>query len=149
MKYMLLIIAALAFSAVTRAQDVVKQKYNENKLLEDQVGYTHAVKSNNTLYISGTVATGDMTAQIKSIMESIQETLQKYGASFQNVVKENIYTTNLDSFKYYRVVHNKYFNNDYPAATWVEVKALYLPQFLVEIEVTAELPPPPQPVRRP
>lgn len=117
-----------------------KQKFNLSKQLEDQVGYTHAIKSGNVLYISGTVATGDMATQVKEIMESIKRTLTQYGADFENVVKENVYTTDLDSFIAKKSIRNAYYNNDYPAATWVEVKRLYLSQYKVEIEVVAHLP---------
>jgi len=132
----------LMYSTGIKAQDTIpKQKYNQNKPLEDQLGYTHAIKTGNTLYISGTTATGNMAEQIQSIMEDIQGTLQRYHASLKNVVKETVYTTNLDSFMAAKSMRRVYYQGDYPASTWVEVKRLYLPQFLVEIEVTAVLPP--------
>ena len=44
----------------TNAQDTIpKQKYHQNKPLEDQLGYTHAVKTGNTLYISCLLYTSD------------------------------------------------------------------------------------------
>ena len=121
------------------AGPIPKEKFNINKPVEDEIGYTHAVKTGSILYISGTVATGDMQGQIKEIMENIKRTLAKYNASFQNVVKENVYTTDLDEFIKYKAIRSEYYSNDFPAATWVEVKRLYLPQYKVEIEVTARL----------
>ncbi len=93
------ITALLLRSTGVSAQDTIpKQKYHQNKPLEDQLGYTHAVKTGNTLYISGTTGTGTMAEQVKYIMEDIQGTLQRYNASLKNVVKETVYTTNIDSF---------------------------------------------------
>ncbi len=136
------ITALLLRSTGVSAQDTIpKQKYHQNKPLEDQLGYTHAVKTGNTLYISGTTGTGTMAEQVKYIMEDIQGTLQRYNASLKNVVKETVYTTNIDSFMAAQRIHRAYYQGDYPASTWVEVKRLYLPQFLVEIEVVAVLPP--------
>ena len=137
------IIAALLLSNTNRLKaqdDIPKQKYQQNKLIENELGYTHAIKTGNTLYISGTTATGSMQDQVASIMDDIKGTLQRYGASFKNVVKETVYTTSLDSFMAVKNIRRGYYDLDYPAATWVEVKRLLLPQFLVEIEVTAVLP---------
>lgn len=127
-------------SAQTNPAAIKKEKFNESKDIEDEIGYTHAVKVDNVLYISGTVGSGDVPAQIKSIMESIKATLAKHGASFQNVVKETVYATDLDAFIQNKDIRKKYYGNDFPAATWVEVKRLYLPEFKVEIEVIAHLP---------
>ena len=120
--------------------DIKKVKLHAYKEIEDQVGYTQAVKVGNTLYISGvTSSDSSMYLQIKSIMETIKQTLEKYGATMHNVVKETVYTTNLDAFIANKEIHKAFYENDYPASTWVEVKRLYLPQFMVEIEVVAEL----------
>ncbi len=139
---MLFFFLMLFTTVVVYAQpnNIRKEKINMSKLVEDEIGYTHAVKTGNTIYISGTVATGEIAAQVRTIMENINATLAKYAATFQNVVKENVYAVNLDSFIAVKDIRKAYYNNDYPAATWVEVKRLYLPQFLVEIEVTAVLP---------
>lgn len=133
-------ICNISLKAAAQNQSIQKQKFNLSKQIEDEVGYTHAVKADNVLYISGTVATGDMTTQLKEIMENIKRTLGQFGADFSNVVKENVYTTNLDSFIAIKSIRNAYYNKDYPAATWVEVNRLYLSQYKIEIEVVAQLP---------
>ncbi len=121
-------------------KDITKIKLHENKQVEDEIGYSQAVKVGNTLYISGTTSSDtSMYEQIKDVMETLKSTLEKYGATFQNVVKETVYTTDLDAFIANKEIQKSYFGGDYPAATWVEVKRLYLPQFKVEIEMVAEL----------
>ncbi len=140
--FLFLIIAAILLSINdVHAQNIPKLKYQPNKILEDELGNTHAIKAGNTLYISGTVATGEMDEQVKNIMDDIKVTLSKYGASFENVVRQTVYTTDLDSFMAYKIILKSYYSGDYPASTFVEVKRLLLPQFKVEVEVTAELPP--------
>jgi enamine deaminase RidA (YjgF/YER057c/UK114 family) len=140
-KFLIIVLSGIISSvAVAQKQPVAKKKYNQSKQIEDQIGYTHAVQAGSVLYISGTVATGDMQKQVREIMESIKQTLSTYDANFGNVVKENVYTTDLDSFIMHKNIRSEYYKNDYPAATWVEVKRLYLPQYQVEIEVIAQLP---------
>ena len=142
MKKIFLISVVLIFSTLSSlAQNIKKEKYNESKNIEDEIGYTHAIKVDNVLYISGSVGDGEtMADQIKSLMESIKNTLSKYNAGFNNIVKETVYTTNLDEFIQNKAIRNSYYVNDFPSATWVQVSRLYLPKFKVEIEVIAHLP---------
>jgi enamine deaminase RidA (YjgF/YER057c/UK114 family) len=63
-----------------------------------------------------------------------------YGLDFRQVVKENVYTTDLDSFIRNKNVRKDFYGTDFPAATWVQVQRLYLPSFVVEIEVTTTFP---------
>lgn len=140
-KNLLMVFVLIATGICTYAQDDIKKvKLHAYKQIEDEVGYSQAVKVGNTLYISGcTSSDTSMYLQIKSVMENIKATLAKYGATLQNVVKETVYTTNLDEFIANKEIHKAFYQNDYPASTWVEVKRLYLPQFRVEIEVIAQL----------
>ena len=119
------------------AQSIKKEKFEVN----NDIGYAEAIKVDNTIYVSGSVGWGNMNDAMKLAYESIAKALKNYNANFENVVKENLYTTALDSvIKYKDIRRNYYLNNDYPAATWVEVKRLYNAGLVVEIEVVAVLP---------
>jgi 2-iminobutanoate/2-iminopropanoate deaminase len=117
-----------------------KEKFNLNKIGEDEIGYTQAVKVGNTIYVSGSVGWGKMDDALKHAYDEIDQSLKSYNASFEYVVKENLYTTELDSVIKYKNVRRNYYGNDFPAATWVEVKRLYDRGLVVEIEVVAQLP---------
>ena len=117
-----------------------KEKFNINKTGEDEIGYAQAIKVGNTIYISGSVGWGNMADALKLAYDEIAKTLKNYNATFENVVKENLYTTALDSVIKYKDVRRKYYGNDFPAATWVEVKRLYNAGLVVEIEVIAVMP---------
>jgi len=119
---------------------VEKQKFNDNKSSENEIGYTQAVKVGNTIYVSGSVGWGNMNDALKLAYDKINRSLSAYNANFSNVVKENLYTTTLDSVIKYKDVRKTYYGSDFPAATWVEVKRLYNPGLVVEIEVIAILP---------
>ena len=66
--------------------------------VEEMIGYTHAIKVGKTLYISGIVdgLHDDMKTQMETIYQYLDETLDAYGMRPDNIIKENIYTTNLD-----------------------------------------------------
>jgi 2-iminobutanoate/2-iminopropanoate deaminase len=118
----------------------IKEKFNLDKESEDAIGYTQGVKVGNAIYISGSVGWGDMEGALKHAYDEINQTLEAYHADFSHVVKENLYTTALDSVIKYKDIRKNYYGDDYPAATWVEVKRLYNPGLVVEIEVIAILP---------
>jgi 2-iminobutanoate/2-iminopropanoate deaminase len=117
---------------------------------EKAFGYAQAVRSGNTLHISGSLSVddafrpefpGDMAAQIGSAYGAIRRTLDAFGATMANVVKENIYVTDMDAFiasNGARIAH--YARLDLPATTAVEVRRLAFPECMIEIEITAALP---------
>ena len=117
-----------------------KEKFNIDKASEDEIGYTQAVKVGNTIYVSGAVGWGKMEDAINLAYQEIEKSLKNYHASFANVVKENLYTTSLDSVIKYKDLRKKYYGKDYPAATWVEVKRLYNSGLVLEVEVVAVMP---------
>jgi len=117
-----------------------KTCYHANEKVETDIGYCEALRSGNTLYISGSVGAGEMPAAMRKAYETLRKTLAAHGLDFRNVVKENVYATDLDAFIKNEALRKEYYGADFPAATWVQVQRLYLPAFTVEIELTAEFP---------
>lgn len=121
--------------------DIVKHKYHWEQELQDSTwGYTNAVLVDNVLYLSGIVGPGDFPTQVSYIYKGIEKLLAHYGAGFENVVKETVYTTLIDSMKHYNYLRLPFYKSDYPAATWVQISRLFLTDRDVEIEVVAHLP---------
>lgn len=122
------------------------------KSFEQAYGYAQAVKVDKTLYISGTVsiddagnpiAAGDMSAQVRNIYIDIQQTLEAHGATFSDVIKEAIFTLDIDRFKAEAVPIRAEFyqSHSLPASSaWLQVPRLAQREFLVEIEAIAILP---------
>jgi len=81
---------------------------------------------------------GDIALQTRTVLENMKGVLQGAGAVMGDVIKLNIYVTNMAEFreKAY-AVRREYFSRDFPAATLVEVKSLARPEFMVEIEAIA------------
>jgi 2-iminobutanoate/2-iminopropanoate deaminase len=103
-----------------------------------------------TLYVSGSMAVdsngrlvspGDMAGQMRAAYSNIQQTLAANGANFDEVVKETIYTTNMDELLKASDLRFEFYDKERPPTTsWVQVQRLVDPGFLVQIEVVAELP---------
>ena len=124
--------------ATTRAP-LAKQCFHLDADIETQIGYCQAVRIGHTLHISGSVGKGEMPAAMRSAYNELRSTLQANGLGFGDVVKENVYTTDLDAFIKNKDVRKEYYGKDFPAATWVQVQRLYTPAFVVEVELTAEI----------
>jgi enamine deaminase RidA (YjgF/YER057c/UK114 family) len=114
--------------------------FHTNAAVETEIGFCEAERVGNTLYISGTVGNGEMPQAIKKAYTSLQKTLAARGLDFRNVVKETVYTTDLDAFIQNKELRKQFYGNSLPAATWVQVSRLYQPAFVVEVELTAVFP---------
>jgi len=133
-------IAMAPWIVLAQEKPIKKQKFNIDKAGEDGIGYAQAVRVGKTLYISGSVGAGNMENAVKTVYDELEKTLKAYNATFQHVVKENVFTTDIDAFIKQQELRKKYYNGDFPAASWVEVRRLYTPELVVEVELIAELP---------
>ena len=111
--------------------------YHGNVADETDIGYCEAVRVGKTLYISGTAGKGEMGSAVTSVYGRLKQTLEANGLTFADVVKENVYTTDLDSFIQHKEIRKQFYGKSLPAATWVQVQRLYVPPLVVEIELTA------------
>jgi reactive intermediate/imine deaminase len=112
-------------------------------------GYAHAIQIDKTLYISGqipldmdmnVVGKNDMAAQTELVYGNLKKVLEDAGGSMTNIVMLNVYCTDIERFdKETRGMRKKYFGDYYPAVTAVEVKRLYRPDFMIEVEAVAVL----------
>lgn len=114
--------------------------------VEKAYGYTHAVKIGNTIKISGAVsmddqgnptAVGDMAQQMKNCYADLEKILAQYGYTFDDVVAENIFTTDMTKLLEVSGYRTEIYKNHFPTGTWAGVTTLALPEFMVEIEMEA------------
>lgn len=123
-----------------QGQIIEKKKFHFGREQDTTAGYAQVVKVDNVLYVSGTVATEITPQSIQNIYQTIEKSLAHFGATLQNVVKENLYTTDIEAMKLHNEARKKMYKGDYPAATWVQISRLYMPEAKLEIEVIAHLP---------
>ncbi len=126
--------------ASAQENTIEKQKWHWSGNQDTTAGYAQVVKVGNTLYISGTVAIEVTPAGIRNVYMALKKSLEQFGASFQNVVKENLYTTDIEAMKKYNYVRKEFYKGDFPAATWVQVVRLFMPDAKLEVELVAVLP---------
>jgi 2-iminobutanoate/2-iminopropanoate deaminase len=142
MKQALTVTLCMVTATIAAQQNtIVKEKFHYGNVQQDtSAGYAGVVKVDNILYLSGITATGNFADQVQKIYSRIDANLKKFGATFQNVVKENLYTTNMDSMKFYNYIRKPFYGSDFPAATWVQISKLYVSDRMLEVEVVAHLP---------
>jgi len=112
--------------------------------LEKAYGYTHAVRIGDAITISGAVsmddagaptAVGDLAQQMKNCYSDLDKVLKHYGCTFDDVVAENVFTTDMAEFLKQAAFRNTIYTKQFPAGSWIEVKGLALPEFMIEIEL--------------
>jgi len=95
--------------------------------------YSHAVRSGNTVYLSGQIPLvpetmklreGGIRAQAEQVFDNLQAVAEAAGGRLQDAVKINISLTDLDDFSVVNEVMERYFTPPYPARACVGVAAL-------------------------
>jgi reactive intermediate/imine deaminase len=95
--------------------------------------YSQAVKVGNTVYLSGQIpldpasgemVAGEMRAQIARVFDNLAAVARAAGGSLQDVVKLNVFLTDLGNFPLVNEIMAQYFKEPYPARAAVGVAAL-------------------------
>ena len=138
------VVFQVAFVLTLQAQQktIKKEKWHwDNSLKQDtSAGYVQVVKVDNVLYISGAVAREVTPEGITNVYKALEKSLKSFGATFQNVVKENLYTTDMEAMKKYNDARKAFYKGDFPAATWMQVSRLFMHDARLEVELIAHLP---------
>ncbi|HEX3165746.1 MAG TPA: RidA family protein, partial [Chitinophagaceae bacterium] len=117
--------------------DVKKEKWHWGNALQQDTsaGYVQVVKVENVLYVSGAVARDVTPEGITRVYQALERSLKSFGATFQNVVKENLYTTDMEAMKRYNDARKVFYKGDFPAATWLGVSRLFMADAKLEVEL--------------
>ncbi len=95
--------------------------------------YSQAVKVDNTVYLSGQIALdpatmlvvdGDISTQIHRVFDNLKAVAEAAGGDFSDVVKLNVFLTDLGNFPIVNEIMAEYFVQPYPARAAVGVAAL-------------------------
>ncbi len=95
--------------------------------------YSQAVKTDKTVYISGqiplvpetmTVREGDIAAHIHQVFINLRAIAQAAGGDLKDIVKLNVFLTDLGNFALVNQIMAEYFQQPYPARAAIGVAAL-------------------------
>ena len=126
------------------APNVGKQAISSPNAPEAIGPYSQAIKSGNTVYLSGQIALDPKTKQLMSdasiedqtrlVLENIKAVLAADGLTMDNIVSATVFLTDLANFAKMNEVYATYFRNMPPARATVEVA--HLPRS-AKIEISA------------
>jgi len=110
--------------------------------------FAQVVQTGKQIYIAGqtsvdkqgnVVGKGEIEIQARQIFQNLQKCLESVGAGFNQVVKLNIYSTDLDAHReIISKLRREYFREPVVSTT-VQVSRLVHPDWLLEIEAIAVL----------
>jgi len=95
--------------------------------------YSQAVRVGNTVWVSGQIpldprtkelVSGDIEAQTRQVFDNLKAVVLAAGATFDDVVKANVYLVDLAHFALVNKVMAEYFREPYPARAAVGVASL-------------------------
>ena len=95
--------------------------------------YSQAIRAGNTVYLSGQIplvpetmvlCEGDMETQIRQVFDNLQAVARAAGGDLRDIVKLNVFLTDLNHFPLINQVMGNYFSEPYPARAVVGVAAL-------------------------
>lgn len=108
---------------------------------------SQGIKFGNLLFISGQAGAGDdgeiveggFRAQGEQAFSNLKRALEAGGSSLGDVVKVTIFVTDMAHFKDVVELRRSFFTTPYPADTIAEIRALYDPRAMIEIEAIAAI----------
>lgn len=110
-----------------------KTAVNSNAAPQAIGTYSQAIRVGDTVYLSGQIPlvpttmqmeTGDMRAQIVRVFDNLRAVAQAAGGDLADIVKLNVFLTDLAHFPLVNEVMAEYFRAPYPARAAVGVAAL-------------------------
>ena len=110
---------------------------------------SQAIKFGDLLFVSGQAGAGDdgnivaggFRAQGEQAFANLGRALEAGGSRLEDVIKVTIFVTDMGNFKEVVELRRRFFTAPYPADTIAEIKALYDPAAMIEIEAIAAVRP--------
>ena len=124
------------------------------RVQSDQVGeppaetWSNCLRIGNQVFIAGMTARSSefdsiegagVYAQARIIFTKIKFLIEAAGGTMADIVKVNIFVTNIDQRQEVWRARREFFTGNFPVSTLVEVSALALPEMEVEVEAVAVL----------
>jgi 2-iminobutanoate/2-iminopropanoate deaminase len=137
--------ALIEIAAVAARSGADRRAVHPGAWLASPNPYSYAIRSGETLFLSGVVprngkdnsiVTGDVATQTKAVMENARELLETAGLSFPHVVSARAFLPDLKDFAEFNRVYREYVGADRPARATVGA-ALASDNYKVEVTFVA------------
>lgn len=126
----------------------MKEAINTEKAPKAIGPYSQAIKVGNLVFCAGqigldpntnTLVIGGIEKEIEQVLNNLSGVLEAAGVNLENVVRTDIFITNMDDFTKVNEIYGKYFNAD-PKPARVTVEVSHLPKGAsIEISCIAHL----------
>ena len=124
------------------------KEYIHTKKAPSAIGaYSQAVKYGDMIFLSGQIpldpdkmilVSDDIDMQIKQVFINLKYVLEASGSSLENILKLNVYLTNLKNFSKVNEHMEIIFNKPYPARAAIGINSLPKDS-LIEIDAIASI----------
>ncbi len=85
------------------------------------------------------ICVGDITGQTEKVCENLKATVEAAGGTLADIVSVTVFVRDIKQFAAIHAVRRRYFPQDPPASTMVEVTGLVDERMLIEINAVAAL----------
>lgn len=130
----------LTAQSLPKNQQMAVERKNYSGLIQPQGPYSHAVKHNGLLFLSGLTAYAssaqyDSTAeQAEVILQQIKHIAQAEGKDLSSLIKVTIFITDIEDIEALRQVLTNHYGEYLPASSMVQIKQLFSAELKIEIE---------------
>ncbi len=123
-----------------------RQTHGNSSELEQEIGFSRAVKCGPHIAVSGTApidelgqtqSINDLYGQTLTCLQKSLKAVEALGGSAKNITRTRIMVTDIQRWREAAKAHGEVFKNIAPACTFVEVKGFIGPDWLVETEIDA------------
>jgi len=103
------------------------------------------IRHGDTIYVTGAppfdpetgeISKGDISRQTELVLDQLKQCVEAAGSSLNNILKVNVYVTDVAMFPAVNEIYRRYFPSDYPARIFVNVPA-WAGGFDIEVDCIA------------
>jgi len=125
---------------------MTRQLISSGSPFEGEIGFSRAVRHGDRIEVSGTapikdgkVAGSDAYTQTKAALDIIVKAVEDAGGTAASIIRTRIFLTDMSTWKEAARAHGEVFGDIRPACSFIGTSALINPEWLVEIEASAQL----------
>lgn len=126
---------------------MTRQLVSSGSPFEGEIGFSRAVRTGNRIEVSGTApirdgktaGIDDLYEQTKTCLDIIVKAVEQAGGKPSDIIRTRIFLTDISRWKEAAKAHGEVFGDIRPASSFIGTSALINPEWLVEIEASAQI----------